>query len=192
MAGVSRRDVGRILGVEISETERKVAVLLCRGTETAALRKAEYRGIRQCYAASLVQSGDKLCSYGCLGYGDCVTACNFEALQIGDEGLPIVDREKCTACGLCVKACPKNLLQLHPVSRKFFVFCKSLDNPKSSRKNCKNACTGCMICTKGVQNSEIVVENNLSRVDNLDVLENQEAMEWVGKCPTKAIGFLTE
>lgn len=190
--GETAREVAEIMGLEIGESERRVAVLLCRGTEEAAKRKAEYRGVGECYAASLVQSGDKFCSYGCLGYGDCVDACNFDALHMGDDGLPVVDREKCTACGMCVKACPKNLFELHPESRKLFVFCKSHDNPKNSRKNCKNACTGCMICTKGAKNGEIVVEDHLSRIKNLDVLENEEAMEWVKKCPTKAIGFLEE
>jgi electron transport complex protein RnfB len=184
------REVAEIMGIEVKESERRVAVLLCRGTEEVAKRKAEYRGVAECFAASLVQSGDKFCSYGCLGYGDCVEACNFDALHMGADGLPIVDREKCTACGLCVKACPKNLLELHLVSRKLFVFCKSLDNPKNSRKNCKNACTGCMICTKGAQHGEIVVEDSLSRIKNLAVLDDPGAMEWVGKCPTQAIGFL--
>lgn len=183
-------EIAGIMGVEVSRAERKVAVLLCRGTEEAAGRKADYRGVKTCYAASLVQSGNKFCSYGCLGYGDCVKACNFDALHMGKEGLPVVDREKCTACGLCVKACPKSLFELYPESRTFFVFCKSLDNPKTSRSNCKNACTGCMICTKGAKNGEIVVTDNLSRIKSLDILDNEEAMQWVGKCPTQAIGFL--
>jgi electron transport complex protein RnfB len=186
----SAREVARIMGKEATQTERKVAVLLCRGTDEAAARKADYRGVKTCYAASLVQSGDKFCSYGCLGYEDCVRACNFDALHMGPEGLPMVDREKCTACGLCVKACPKNLIELHPESRTFFVFCKSLDIPKTSRTNCKNACTGCMICTKGAKNNEIVVTDNLSRINSLDILGSEEAMQWVAKCPTKAIGFL--
>ena len=182
--------VAEILGIEIEESERQVAVLMCRGTDEAAKRKADYRGIRQCYAASLVQSGDKHCSYGCLGYGDCVDVCGFDALKIGEEGLPVVDREKCTGCGQCVKACPKGLFELHPESRRFFVFCKSNDDPKTSRQSCRNACTGCRVCVKGVTEGQIVVENNLSNIGHLSVLGDEDAMKWVGKCPTGAIGFM--
>lgn len=184
------QEIAKILGIEIKETERKVAVLLCRGTEEAAKRKAEYRGIKTCYAATIVQRGDKYCSYGCLSFGDCVLSCNFDAIEIGKHGLPVVDIKKCTGCGLCVKACPKGLLELHPVSRKFFVFCKSLDDAKSSRKNCKNACIACKICTRGAANEEVIVENNLSIINNPEITKNEEAMNWIAKCPTKCIGFL--
>jgi len=182
--------VAEILGIQLEESERRVAVLMCRGTNEAAKRKAEYRGIDQCYAAALVQQGDKFCAYGCLGFGDCVEVCAFDALHMGDAGLPVVDRGACTACGKCVKACPKHLFELHPESRRFFVFCKSKDDPKTSRQSCKNACTGCRICTKGAGDGEIVVEDNLSRIVNMAVLDNEEAMTWVKKCPTGAIGFL--
>lgn len=185
-------EVAMIMGKEVSPTERKVAVLLCRGTEEAAKRKAEYQGIKTCYAANLIQRGDKFCSFGCLGYGDCVKVCNFDALKIGKKGIPEVDREKCTGCGLCVSACPKKLFELHPLSRRFFVFCKSLDDPKRSRQNCQNACTGCRICTRGVKNEEIVVENNLSIIKDPKIIQDSEARLWVEKCPTAAIGILPE
>ena len=182
------KQVADIMGMEVGDSEREVAVLICRGTEEAALRKAEYRGIHSCYGANLVQKGNKKCSYGCMGYGDCVSVCNFDAIRIGPEGIPVVDREKCTGCGLCVKACPKNILELHPLSRRFFVLCKSFDGPKASRQNCKNACIGCKICIKGVKNGEITVDNDLSVIHNTEVVNDEEAMQWIGKCPTKVIG----
>jgi len=185
-------EIARILEIKIEESEKEVAVLLCRGTEEAAKKKADYKGIHTCYAANLIQRGDKFCSFGCLGYGDCVKVCKFEALEIGKEGIPVVNRKNCTACGLCVKACPKNLFELHPVSRKFFVFCKSLDDPRSSRQYCQNACTGCRICTRGVKKEEIVVENNLSFIKDPKIIKDEEARLWVEKCPTKAIGLLQE
>ena len=185
-------EIAKIMGTELQESTRNVAVLLCRGTRDAAGRKAAYQGINTCYAANIIQRGDKNCSYGCLGFGDCVTACNFDAIAIGPEGIPVVDRENCTACGLCVKACPNFLLELHPMDRKFFVFCKSLDDGKTSRAACKNACIGCKICTRGATNEEIVVENFLSIVNDTKITENEEAMEWIGKCPTKCIGFIDQ
>jgi len=184
--------IAAILGVEISSSEREVAFLMCRGTEEAASRKGVYWGINTCLAASILHKGDKHCSYGCLGYGDCEVSCPFDAIHVKEEGLPVVDKEKCTGCGQCVKACPKMLLELHPVSRKLFVFCKSQDNAKTSRQACKNACIACKICTRGSEGNEVVVENNLSIINDIKIMENEEAMTWIGKCPTKAIGFMDE
>ena len=183
------REIAEIVGIKIMETERKVVVLLCRGTEEAAKRKAEYRGIKTCYAATIIQKGNKYCQYGCLGFGDCVDVCEYDAIQIGGSGIPVVDTEKCTACGLCVRACPNHLLELHPLSRTFFVFCKSHEGAKASITSCKNACTGCQLCAKGVKKEEIVVINNLSIIKDINVINNEVAMNWVKKCPTKAIGF---
>jgi RnfABCDGE-type electron transport complex B subunit len=184
--------IARIMGMELQESTREVAVLMCRGTTDAAGRKAEYQGIHTCYAANIIQRGDKICSYGCLGYGDCVTACNFDAIKIGPQGIPVIDRDKCTACGLCVKACPNHLLELHPADRTFYVLCKSQDDGKTSRAACKNACIGCKICTRGAANGEIVVENFLSEIKDPKIAENEEAMQWIAKCPTKCIGFLDQ
>ena len=184
--------IAEVLGIEIKETERKVAVLLCRGTDEASKQKAEYRGIKNCFAADILQKGDRFCTYGCLGFGDCVSVCEFDAIKIGERGIPVIDRNKCTGCGLCVKACPKNILELHPVSRKFFVFCKSKDDPMASKAYCKHACFACKICLRGVENDEIVVVNNNAEIKDLSVMDNEEAMKWVEKCPTRAIGFLDE
>ena len=182
--------IAKFMGKTIEITEECVAVILCRGNEEAARRKAEYKGIPTCLAASLVQGGDKYCSYGCLGFGDCVSACPFGAITIGNDRLPVIDRNICTGCGLCVSACPNKLIELHPVSRDFFIFCKSHDNAKISRFNCKNACLGCGICTKGAKNEEITVREGLAIINDANIINNEEAMEWVRKCPTKAIDFL--
>lgn len=185
-------EVSKILGVELVEKEREVAVLMCRGTNEAAKRKAEYRGVDTCYGAALVQQGDKFCTYGCLGLGDCVDACDFDAIHIKEQGIPIIDREKCTGCGQCVIACPRDLLELHPVSKTYFVYCKSHDDPKTSRKNCANSCIACSLCVRGVKEDEIVMDNFLAIVKDHSVVNNEEAMNWAGKCPTKAIGDLKD
>lgn len=165
---------------------------MCRGTLDAAAKKADYHGLKSCYAGTLIQKGDKYCIYGCLGFGDCVKVCNFSAIEVGEDGLPHIHKDHCTGCGLCVKACPNKLLELHPESRNFFVFCKSFDDPKASRKYCKNACLGCKLCARGAKNSEIEIENNLAYIRNTKILDDEEAMKWVAKCPTKAIDFQTE
>lgn len=183
-------EIAKIVGVKIDKTERYVAVLMCRGTESSTKRKAKYCGIKTCYAASLIQGGDKYCSFGCLGFGDCMEACPFNAIKIGADKIPVIDRDICTGCGLCVKACPKNLIELHPISRKLYVYCKSHDDAKTSIFNCKNACIACGLCTKGAKNGEITVIDNLSTINNVDIEKNEEAMKWVQKCPTKSIDFI--
>lgn len=105
--------IATILGKEAAEAEPKVAVVRCNGTCQARPRTNTYDGVKSCSIASALYGGETGCTFGCLGYGDCEKACNFGAIKVNPEtGLPEVDEDKCTACGACVKACPKNIIEL--------------------------------------------------------------------------------
>ena len=127
------------LGVETGEVIKKIARLHCRGTLEAAKSRGQYLGIKTC-ATSHILGGNKQCSYGCMGFGDCVLSCQFDALYMGDDGLPYVIDENCTACGKCVDACPRNLFRLHPLDQNIFVYCNSEDSGPTARKVCKVSC----------------------------------------------------
>lgn len=179
-------DVARIMGVAAGESVRHVARLMCRGTASLAKTKADYSGPTQCAVQDLVAGGSKACQYGCLGGGDCVDVCNFGALEMGPDGLPVVFDDLCTACAACVTACPRDLFELHPVDREFFVFCKSHDDPKAAKAVCDVACTGCGICAKN-SNGAITMQDFLPVIDyeRLD-----PAIIPLEKCKTNAIGWM--
>jgi electron transport complex protein RnfB len=174
-----------IMGVEVGSTEKQVAVVLCHGGIKEAEISATYSGLKGCRSAMLVGGGGKLCQYGCLGYGDCVAVCPFDAIYINDNQLPVVDREKCTACGNCVKACPRNLIELHPFNHRMFVFCKSHAKGPIVKKACNVGCIGCGICVKKapVENG-FRLEDNLA-VINYDICPASEVV--VEKCPMHTI-----
>ena len=153
-------EVADILGISAGTVLRRVARLHCRGTKEAAASRGLYLGVTTCAAAHII-GGNKQCSYGCMGYGDCVLSCQFDAMEMGEDGLPCVIEENCTACGKCVDACPRNLYELLPIEQNMFVYCRSLDGPKVSRKLCKNACIACGICARACP-EQIFMENNLA------------------------------
>jgi len=179
--------ISAILGVKAGEVVKKVARLHCRGTKDAAPRRSEYLGLKTCYASHLM-GGDKLCTYGCLGLADCVRSCVFNAMYMGEDGLPVIIEENCTACGKCVDACPRNLLELHPLSRNILVYCRSEDRGPVARKACKNACIACGICSRACPEA-IVIENNLAVITDYNKIPPEKIPE-IEKCPTLAIGRL--
>jgi Na+-translocating ferredoxin:NAD+ oxidoreductase subunit B len=179
--------IAEILGVNAGEMIKKVARIHCRGTHAAALNRGEYLGINTCYSANLI-GGNKQCSYGCLGYGDCVAACPFDAIYMGEEGLPIVREDKCTACGKCVDACPRNIIDLCPIDQNIIVFCRSLDRGPAAKKACKNACIACGICVRACPEA-IILDKNLAVITDYKKID-PEKIPAIEKCPTDAIGRL--
>lgn len=180
--------IATILGKEASSAEPKVAVVRCNGTCAARPRTNKFDGVKSCAVASSLYGGETNCTFGCLGYGDCVKACSFDAIHINPEtGLAKVDEDKCTACGACVKACPKNVIELRkkgPKSRRIFVSCVNKDKGAVARKACANACIGCGKCAKECPFGAITVENNVAYID---YNKCRMCRKCVAVCPTGAI-----
>ena len=150
--------VAAVLGVEVAVKEPQVAVVRCNGSCENRPRTNEYGGYQSCRVKAALYSGDTGCSFGCLGCGDCVAACQFGAISMDPAtGLPVVDEEKCTACGACVKACPKNIIEIRNKGRRnmrVFVSCVNKDKGAVARKACKAACIGCGKCAKRLRASQ--------------------------------------
>ena len=149
--------------------EPKVAVVRCQGSCEFRPKIAEYAGLRTCAAMNACGAGETACGFGCLGCGDCVEACQFDAIHINPEtGLAEVDEEKCTACGACTKACPRHIIELRkkgPKGRRVYVSCVNKDKGAVSMKACKVSCIGCGKCEKECAFGAITVEGNLSYID---------------------------
>ena len=176
------------LGKTAPEKEPQVAVVRCGGTCAKRPRTNEFDGARSCAVVASLYAGETGCSYGCIGMGDCVTACAFGALSMNREtGLPEVDPDKCTACGACVKACPKGVIELRkkwPKNRGVYVSCVSRDKGAVVMKACKAGCIGCGKCAKACPFGAITVENNLAYIDPLKC---KLCRKCVAECPTGAI-----
>ncbi|MFH1421587.1 MAG: RnfABCDGE type electron transport complex subunit B [Planctomycetota bacterium] len=159
------KKIAEVMGQSVQETERLVAVVACRGTAAVAKNRFQYEGISDCRSAHLVNAGFKACSYGCLGFGTCEKACPFAAIVKGEDGLPIIVEENCKACGKCVEACPRSIIQLAPFSKHVHVLCKSRDKGAATKKACSAGCIGCKKCEKVCKFEAIKIENNLAVID---------------------------
>ena len=180
--------VADLLGMAIANGEPKVAVVRCGGSCELRPKIAEYSGLRTCAAMNSCGAGETACGFGCLGCGDCVAACQFDAIHMNPEtGLPEVDDDKCTACGACTKACPRHIIELRkkgPKNRRVFVSCVNKDKGAAAMKACKAACIGCGKCVKECNFEAITVENNVSYIDFEKCRLCKKCVE---VCPTKAI-----
>ncbi len=182
------QQVAEILGKEMEEQEPLVAVVRCNGTSENCPKTNEYDSAKTCAISSLLYGGETNCHYGCLGFGDCVEVCDFEAIFMNEEtGLPYVVDDNCTACNACVEACPNDIIELRKKNkkdRKIYVSCVNQDKGGVARKACKVACIGCGKCVKVCPFDAITMENNLAYIDSHKC---KLCRKCVDECPTNAI-----
>ena len=158
------KSIADILGVEAEDVIEQVAFVACNGTCDAAPRKCDYQGHKTCLTANMAYSGDKYCTFACLGYGDCAAVCPQGAISV-DDGVAKVDPRKCVGCGICVRECPNGIIHLINDTTRVVVECSNKDKGALTRKYCSNGCIGCMKCQKTCPHGAIKVENNLAVID---------------------------
>lgn len=182
------KNVASSLGMTVAEKAKQVAVVRCNGNCDVREKVNHYDGYRSCAVMAGLYAGDTGCSYGCLGQGDCVVVCNFDAIKMDPRtGLPEVDQDKCTACGACVKACPKFIIELRnmgPKNRRIFVSCVNKEKGGVAKKSCDVACIGCYKCVKACPFDAITITDNLAYID---YNKCKLCRKCVTECPTHAI-----
>lgn len=176
--------VGEIMGVAAEESARQVAFVKCSGTCEKAKNNYDYTGVEDCaYMRYVPGGGAKGCTFGCLGFGNCVKACPFDAIHIVD-GIAVVDKEACKACGKCIEACPRGMIEFIPYEAAYAVRCSSKNKGKDVMQVCQAGCIGCQLCVKQCEYEAISVTDNLAHID-------QEKCVGCGacaaKCPKKVI-----
>ncbi|RDY24046.1 RnfABCDGE type electron transport complex subunit B [Romboutsia maritimum] len=181
--------VGAIMGVSEQEGVKQVAKVICKGTCEKAKNKYEYEGISDCRAAAVLNSGAKACKFGCLGLGTCKDVCKFGAISI-EDGVAVIDEEKCVLCGKCIDICPKGIIVKKPYKQQVVVECNSKEFGKTVKEKCSVGCIGCGLCAKSCKFEAIEFENKIAKI-NYD--KCVQCMVCVEKCPTKVIkGDLTK
>ena len=180
--------IAAFLGVDAGTANKRVARLACAGGASVAVFQANYSGLESCAAASTVGGGGKACAWGCLGFGDCAVACEFDALRMNADGLPVVDVAKCTACGDCVDACPKGLFSIMPLEHKLLVQCRSALEGDEVLSICRVACTACGKCALDAAPGLITMRGGLPIIDyEKNALASRDATR---RCPTGAIAWV--
>ncbi|NCP05869.1 MAG: Fe-S cluster domain-containing protein [Flavobacteriales bacterium] len=180
--------VSEVLGKEVLEKDPTVAVLRCQGACDVRPKTTEYQGPKSCVISSLIYSGETDCQYGCLGDGDCVAVCKFDAMYMDEAtGLPVIISDKCTSCGTCVEACPRDIIEMRPKNKrdlKIFVGCLNEDKAGIAKRACEVACIGCSKCLDVCPKDAISIENNLAYIDPAICTLCRKCVE---VCPTHSI-----
>lgn len=175
--------IGEIMGITAEAGEKIVAKVICKGNCQSAKNKYEYEGISDCRAASVLNGGAKSCKYGCLGLGTCKDVCNFGAIMIQD-GVAVIDEDKCVLCGKCIDVCPKQIIGKKPAKQEVVVECNSRDFGKTVKEKCSVGCIGCGLCVKACKFEAIEFENKIAKILYDKCVG---CMACVEKCPTKVI-----
>ncbi len=175
--------LAEIMGQAVGDIAPTVARLLCQGETGVVNMRYEYQGPQSCHLANQLAGGPTACAWGCIGYGDCVKVCMFDAMKI-ENGIVVIDEEKCTSCAMCVKECPRTLIKLLPREAKVTVRCLNQASAKDARAACSKACIACRRCEKACNYDAIHV------IDNCAIIDPEKCTlcgECVKVCPTKCI-----
>lgn len=182
------KSIAEKLGKVVAEKDPTVAVLRCQGSCDVRPKTSLFQGPKSCAISALIYSGETDCQYGCLGDGDCVTACKFDAMYMDESTeLPVIITDKCTSCGACVTACPRNIIEMRPRNKrdlKIYVGCLNEDKGGIAKKSCELACIGCSKCIDVCTKNAITIENNLAYIDGLHCTLCRKCVE---VCPTHSI-----
>ena len=164
---------------------RNVATVVCQGSLDHCKSKFPYYAITDCVAATLVNNGNRACKYACLGLGTCVKACKFDAIHIDDHlKIATVDPKKCQSCGMCIDACPKDVLSLQPETVAVRLLCHAAEKGFVVSDNCKSGCIGCGVCASECKFGAITMVNDLPQ---LDLEKCTGCMICAEVCPTSAL-----
>lgn len=182
------KSIAEKLGKVVAEKDPTVAVLRCQGSCDVRPKTSLFQGPKSCAISALIYSGETDCQYGCLGDGDCVTACKFDAMYMDESTeLPVIITDKCTSCGACVTACPRNIIEMRPRNKrdlKIYVGCLNEDKGGIAKKSCELACIGCSKCIDVCTKDAITIENNLAYIDGDNCTLCRKCVE---VCPTHSI-----
>jgi Na+-translocating ferredoxin:NAD+ oxidoreductase RNF subunit RnfB len=162
------KEIARIMDREAVEADKKVAVIKCQsgGINNTFLRY-EYSGVPTCKAATLLDSGPNRCKWGCLSMNDCLRACQFDAIHLDENGMRIINQEKCTGCGMCDKACPRHLIEIISAKKTVHILCSSHDKGAEAKNACgnKTACIACSLCVKKCPQKAIEMKDDLAVIN---------------------------
>ena len=158
------RDIAGILGVEAEDVIEKVAYVACNGTCDVVTKRYDYQGYASCRTANLSYSGDRMCTFACLGYGDCAKVCPEGAISI-ENGIARINPRKCIGCGICTRTCPNHIIHLITDTSRVIVECSNHAKGAETRKACINGCIGCGKCEKTCPHDAIHVVDNLAVID---------------------------
>lgn len=174
--------VGDEVGVTVEMPDPVMAVVHCKAGTAEAVDRAIYDGPHDCMAADQSGNGHKQCRYACLGLGNCVRACPFDAIRVNDNKVAVVNPEKCNGCGLCVASCPRMLISMIPTLHKIFLACANHDDGSSVRRYCTVGCTACGLCVQAAPPGAISMEQNLPQ---LDYTAGEIFVAAANRCPSK-------
>ena len=184
--------IAKVMGVEVTQSWPRRPVIHCRATTSQRKQRHPYSGEETCASANLI-NGVQGCIYGCLGFGDCVRACAFDAIRVV-EGLATVDYEKCVGCGACALVCPRNIISMVPFKRErmIVVGCSNKDFGKEVKEVCEIGCIGCRACSKRSGLFTFAAANNLPVInyDQYDPAQMEAVDVAIQKCPMKGLIYV--
>lgn len=185
--------VAELTGKKVAAVEDQMAVVRCSRVEGRVSHKHEYIGFASCTAANLGFGGPSKCRFACIGLGECMDACPFDAITMV-ENFPVVDPDKCVSCGVCVKSCPKDLIELQTLKARIWVPCSTKDMGKDVKGVCEVGCIGCKLCVKACPADAVTYESNLIKIDHKKCIDYGPSCEeaCISKCPRDIFMEYTE